>query len=193
MPQVLEAISTSLPASVDDSGGCLAEMGPIDRYSDDWWVVHTKARQEKALAAELEQRGIGHFLPLIRTVRKHGGRRVRVELPLFPSYLFLCGDHRARYTALMTHRAANVIRVVDQEKLKHELRQVYRVTISAEPMDLYPRLRRGQRCRVIRGSLRGLEGVVMRRGGVCRLYLGVEVLGQSAELEIDPSCVEAID
>ncbi|MBN1491093.1 MAG: UpxY family transcription antiterminator [Phycisphaerae bacterium] len=180
-------------ASVGLSRLCVDESNPIDRHLGEWWVVHTKARQEKALAADLERRGIGHFLPLSHSIRRHGGRKVHVELPLFPSYLFLCGDYGARYNTLMTHRAAHVIEVVDQEKLKHELQQVYRVLVSEHPIDLYPRLRRGERCRVTRGSLRGVEGVMLRRGGACRIYLGVEALGQSAELEIDPSCVEAID
>ena len=92
----------------------------------------------------------------------------------------------------MTHRAARVIRVVDQERLRSELRHVYQVTASDEPVDLYPGLRRGRRCRVVRGSLRGLEGVVLRRRDPCRMYVGVEVLGQSAEVEIDPSLLEVI-
>jgi transcription antitermination factor NusG len=170
-----------------------ADLDPIDRFQGDWWVVHTKARNEKALADDLERKGIGHFLPLIHTIRRHGGRKVQVQLPLFPSYLFLCGTETDRYFTLMTHRAAGVIKVSNQEQLKRELRQIYRVTASEHPIDLYPRLRCGQRCRIIRGGLRGVEGVVVRRRDICRVYLGVEVLGQSAELEIDPSFVEAID
>jgi transcription antitermination factor NusG len=167
--------------------------GPVDLYHGEWWVIHTKARHEKALAADLQRREIGCFLPLIRTLRRHGDRKVQVELPLFPSYLVLCGGESERYLTLMTHRVANVIKVASQERLKHELRQIYRVTASDQPVDLYPRLQRGQRCRIIRGSLRGLEGIVVRRRDVCRIYLGVDVLGQSAEVEIDASSVEAID
>lgn len=181
------------PPALADSVIATGSDNPIDRHSGEWWVVHTRSRNEKALALDLERRGVGHFLPLIHTVRKHGSRRVHVDLPLFPSYLFLCGGEVERYTALMTHRAAAVIRVVDQGRLKQELRQIYRVTCSDQPVDLYPRLRRGTRCRIIRGSLCGVEGVVVRRRDLCRVYLGVEVLGQSAELEIDPSYVEVIE
>lgn len=179
--------------SVAAEGGAAEAAGPVDLYHGEWWVIHTKARHEKALAADLEKREIGCFLPLIRTLRRHGDRKVQVELPLFPSYLFLCGGEDERYLTLMTHRAANVLKVANQEQLKHELRQIYRVTVSDQPVDLYPRLQRGQRCRIIRGSLRGLEGIVVRRRDVCRVYLGVDVLGQSAEVELDASCLEVID
>ncbi len=169
------------------------EQCPLDGPIGDWWVVHTKARQEKALAGDLDKRGIGCFLPLVRAMHRHGGRKVLVQLPLFPSYLFMCGGEAERYSVLMTHRAATVIPVADQEQLKRELRQIHLVITSEEPVDLFPGLKAGCRCRIVRGSLRGIEGVVVRRRDVCRVYLNVEVLGQSAEAEVDPSSVEVID
>jgi transcription antitermination factor NusG len=165
---------------------------PVDTLPGPWWLVHTKSRCEKALATDLDRHGIGFFLPLARMRRRHGGRRVEVLMPLFPSYLFLNGGPDERYATLMTHRAAQIIEVVDQEHLKNELRQIHRVIVSREPVDLYPGLQQGQRCRVTGGPLAGLEGVVLRRRDACRIYIGVEALGQSAELEIDPSLLETI-
>ncbi len=170
-----------------------APAAPVDVLPGPWWLVHTKSRCEKALAADLDRHRIGYFLPLARMRRRHGGRPVEVLLPLFPSYLFLCGGADERYAALMTHRAAQVIEVVDQERLKDELRQIHRVTASCQPVGLYPGLKRGQRCRVIAGPLAGLEGVVLRSRDWCRVYVGVEVLGQSAELEIDPALLETTE
>ena len=169
---------------------CSEERLPIDEFEGLWWVVHTRARNEKVLATELDRRGIQHFLPLARAKRVYGGRTTYVDMPLFPGYLFLCGSDDDRYATLMTHRVAKVIDVVAQEGLKTELRHICRITMTDEPVDLYPGIRRGRRCRVIRGSLEGLEGVVLRRRGMCRVYVGVEMLGQSAEIEIDPSLLE---
>lgn len=165
----------------------------MDAFSGYWWVAHTKSRQEKALAAQLDSAGIGCFLPLVRSNRRHGRRFVDVSLPLFPSYLFFSGGDSERYAVLATHRAAGVIAVVDQARFKDELRQVDRVVQSQEAVDLYPGLKRGRRCRVVRGSLAGLEGVVLRYRNRVRIYIGVEALGQSAELEIDPSLLEPIE
>ncbi len=171
-----------------------AEVGcPIDTLVGDWWVVHTKARNEKALGSDLDELGIGYFLPLARVKRKHGRRWIRLEIPLFPSYLFMCGRHDERSSTLGTHRAANVIQVFDQQGLKEQLRQIHRVTTSGNPVALYPGLKRGTHCRVTRGCLKGLEGVVVRRRGHCRIYVAVEALGQSAELEIDADLLEIID
>jgi hypothetical protein len=169
------------------------ELLPIDAYTGRWWLVQTRSRQEKALAADLAKMSIACFLPLARVERRYGGRAFQLRIPLFPSYLFLCGNEDHRYAALMTHRAAQVIAVADQDRLKLELRQVCQATLSDEPVDLYRGLQRGRRCRITGGSLQGIEGVVIRRRGLYRVYLGIEVLGQSAELEIDPGLLELLD
>lgn len=168
-------------------------LTPVDRLVGQWWLVRTKSRMEKALATELDRLHIGCYLPLLSTQRRHGGRICRVSLPLFPGYLFLCGDEEARYATLTTHRVAQIIEVTDQAQLKRELRQIYRVTASDELVDLYPGLQVGRRCRITQGSLQGIEGVVIRRRGHCRIYLGVQVLGQSVEVEVDPAILEMID
>ena len=165
----------------------------IDGLEGRWWVLHTKARNEKAVAADLEKMRINHFLPLVECRRTYNGRAQSVKIPLFPGYVFLCGGSDDRLKALRTNRVARVLEVGDQERLKSDLRHIYRVVASREPVDLYPRLRRGRRCRVISGTLAGLEGVVLRRRGLWRVYVGVEFLGQSAELEIDPMLLEVID
>ena len=165
---------------------------PIDTLVGDWWVAHTKARNEKALGSDLDRLGIGYFLPLARVKRQYGRRRILVEIPLFPSYLFMCGGRDERSETLGTHRAANVIQVFDQLGLKEQLRQIHRVTTSGKPVALYPGLKRGSHCRVSRGCLKGLEGVVVRRRGACRIYVVVEALGQSAELEISADLLDTI-
>jgi len=142
---------------------------------------------------DLKKLGIQHFLPLVRYRRVYGGKVRRVSIPLFPGYVFLCGRDEDRVQALRTRRVANVLHVADQEQLKHDLRQIHRVIESDEPIDLYPRLRKGARCRVTGGSLAGLEGVVIRRKGPWRVYVGVKFVGQSAELEIDPAFLMILD
>lgn len=170
-----------------------SDWPPIEDFVGRWYVLHTRARNEKAVAGDLNRLGIQHFLPLVRYRRVYGGKRRRVEIPLFPGYVFLCGGRADREAALRTHRIAHVLEVVDQTRLRDDLRQIHRIVTSDEAVDLYPRLRRGTRCRVVGGTLDGLEGVVIRRRGPWRVYVGVEFLGQSAELEIDPACLAILD
>jgi hypothetical protein len=181
------------PTEGDEAPTPAVDTSFIDAMEGTWWVLHTRARNEKALAADLDRLEVPYFLPLVEQRRKYGRRILPVHIPLFPGYLFICGTSEDRLGALKTNRIANALEVADQDRLKKDLRHIYRIVASKEPVDLYPRLRRGARCRVIKGTLVGLEGVVLKRSGPWRVYVGVEFLGQSAELEIDPMLLEVLD
>lgn len=159
----------------------------------DWWVVHTRARNEKAIAESLAKWDIEHFLPLTRTVRTYGRRRVTSEIPLFPGYLFLCGGLHECDFAWKTNRVAQILRVENQKQLCGELAQIQRVVASDLPVDVYPSLRPGRHCRIISGSLYGVEGVVIRRRNVCRVFVAATFVGQSAVVEVDAASVEVLD
>jgi len=165
----------------------------LTEWTGCWWVLHTKPRQEKALVAALEMAGVRTYLPLIQR-RGRAGRRTRMSrVPLFPGYVFLCGSDGDRITALKTERIAHVLDVPDQLQLRRELEAIRRVVTTAASVGLYPGLQQGARCRVVRGPLIGLEGVVTRRRGPWRVYVAVTFLGQSAELEIDEGGLELVD
>ncbi len=158
-----------------------------------WWVLHTRARNEKAVARDLTRAHIEHYLPLFQVRRPRSRRPQPTTLPLFPGYVFLYGCEQARAYALRTNRVANVLSVPDQPQFEHELRQIYRVVESGTPVDLHPGLQEGSRCRITTGGLSGVEGVVVQRCNVSRVHLAATFLGQSAVIEVDTSWVELLD
>ena len=81
----------------------------IAESTERWLVAHTRSRFEKAFARCLLSCGIGYFLPLVKRTRLAHGRKRRVFLPLFPSYVFFCGGEEARLTALGTNRLCGTI------------------------------------------------------------------------------------
>ena len=157
-----------------------------------WWVAHTRARAEKALAWDLHRRGIGYFLPMSERVRMSGGRKRRVVLPLFPSYVFFCGSADARYAAMTTNRICQTIEVPDQAGLIDELAAIKKTLDSNVELDLYPQVAEGRRCRVTAGPLKDLEGIVIQRCNKARLVLQVDFISQGAVMEIDADLLEEI-
>ena len=158
-----------------------------------WFVVHTHARQEKALAETLDARGIRYFLPLVRGVKYYGHRRRVSDRPLFSSYVFLWGTIEQTYFAVATKRVARVLPVSDQARLEHELLQIRAALGGDAILDPYPYLAVGRRVRVTSGPLRGVEGLVQSRPAETRLVLGIHTLGQAVAMEIDPSLLEPVD
>ena len=181
----------SVPPSGGSTGGfCVDDW--IVAAPNPWWVVHTQARNEKLIAQTLAQRGVCFYLPLVSVQHTYAKSKATFQVPLFPGYLFLNGEHAECDVARRTNRVAQILRVDDQRRLRQELTQVYRAISSGKQLTLYNAIKVGQICRITRGPLQGTEGVVIRNGNGCRMYLAVSMLGQSAEIEIDAGLLEAV-
>lgn len=157
-----------------------------------WHLLHTKSRQEKALAESLATLGIPHYLPLITIQRRYGDRRATVELPLFPGYVFLKGSLDETYEADRTKRVARIIPIADQHQITWEIRNLAIALASEQTLDPYPFLTKGVKVEVRTGPLRGLQGIVEGRTHRDRLILQINALGQATSLEIDGAVLEPI-
>lgn len=158
-----------------------------------WWVAHTKSRNEKALAHDLKAQEIGYFLPMTWKVSRRTHRTIKSLLPLFGGYLFFCGDENQRVALLQTNRVANLLEVSDQDGLVRELVRFEQALRVGVPLVPHKYLRKGQWCRVIAGPLLGLEGIVVQTKGDVRLVLQINMLGQAASVEIDIDMVEPVE
>lgn len=158
-----------------------------------WWVAHTKGRFEKAFAWDLLKRRIGYFLPLTERLRFSGGRKRKVMVPLFTSYVFFCGSEQDRYSAMATNRLCRTIAVNDQESLIGELESIEIALRNKVRLDPYPFAVEGRTCRVKAGPFVGIEGVVLERSAPSRLVLEVRVLGQATVMEIDTDLLEPVE
>ncbi|MBN1588479.1 MAG: UpxY family transcription antiterminator [Pirellulales bacterium] len=158
-----------------------------------WWVIWTKARQEKAIARQLVQLEISFYLPLVFHENLIRNRRVRSHVPLFDGYVFLFASEEERQRVLNTNRVSRVLAVDNQEQLFNDLRQVSRLIKSNAPLTIERRLMPGRRVRVKTGAMLGLEGTIISRRGNSRLLVAVNFLQQSVSVAVDDFTVEPID
>ena len=165
----------------------------IADFQGDWWVAHTKARNEKALAHQLVLHEVAYFLPMHWKVAKSRGRTIRSLLPLFPGYLFFCGDDDARLEVLKTNRTANILPVQDQRQLIEELVPIETLLQLGQTVLPHDYLKVGQKCRVTAGPLMGAEGIVVQTPKETRLVLQIDMLGQAASVEIAADMIEKIE
>jgi len=165
----------------------------VTKLQGSWWVAHTKARFEKAFAWDLLGRGIDYFLPMREKVTISGGKKRRVQMPLFTSYVFFSGTPEQRYEAMTTGRLCQTIEVKNQDRFRSEISAIQQAIAGELPMDPYPFAAVGRRCRVTAGPMQGLEGVVIQRDKLARLVLEISILGQGAAVEIDADLLEAVD
>ena len=166
----------------------------LTEFTGTWWIAHTKARFEKAFARDMLRSGIDYFLPMREKISFSGRRKRQVLMPLFNSYVFICGTEMDRYAAMTTNRLCQTIPVVDQEGLVRQLSAIERALLTRSHIDLYPHLPVGSRGRIASGPMKGAEGVVVdSKDGKSRVVLEITILGQGAVVEIDADMLEPID
>ena len=157
-----------------------------------WWAVYTKSRQEKSLARQLLSLEVPFYLPLVPKVSMIAGRRVKSQLPLFGSYLFLFATPEERLQALATKRIAHSFVATDSGAIRRDLCNVRALIAAGVPLTVESRLAAGQRVRIKHGSLLGLEGVIVSRRGEDRLLVSVDFLQQGVSILISDFQVEPV-
>jgi transcription antitermination factor NusG len=159
-----------------------------------WYAAYTRSHHEKSVAEHLETRAVQHFLPLYETVRNWKDRRKQMELPLFPGYIFVRIPLQERLRVLVV---PGVVRLVGFDNRPaalpddeiEMLRGVMGRGLRSEP---HPYLMVGRRVRIARGALAGMEGVLVRKKGRVRLVLSIDLIRQSAMIEVDSADVGPI-
>lgn len=155
--------------------------------SSQWFALSTRSQREKMVASLLHSKGYEEFLPLYRSRHRWSDRMKQVEKPLFPGYVFCRFDVQNRLPILMTPGVRFIagigktpLAVNDDEMIA--LQQVVQSGLQAEP---WPFLQVGQRVRIERGALQGLEGILMGFKRPHRLVVSITLLQRSVAVELD--------
>jgi transcription antitermination factor NusG len=156
--------------------------------SHQWFALAVKPRFDKAVARALEVKGYETLLPLYK---KHGARSKVSELPLFPGYVCCRFDAQTRLPILTTPGVIQVLgagnRPIPLSDVEvNSLQTAIRAQIPVQP---FPFVGAGQRVRINRGFLAGVEGIVISCKHRLRLVLSITLLQRSVLLEIDRDLV----
>ncbi len=167
---------------LDSQGIDVAMHEPLD-----WWALYTRHQHEKTVATMLSAKGFEVFLPLYESTRRWKDRSKMITLPLFPCYVFIRGGLDRRLQVVTTpgvhmilHRGERVA-VIPEVEIK-AIRRAVEGPFRVEP---HPFLKCGERVRVTRGSLEGVEGILVSNKNLYRLGLSVDMMAMSVSLEID--------
>jgi transcription antitermination factor NusG len=162
---------------------------------ENWYAVQTYPRHEKRVHADLALRSIESFLPLYATVNRwKNGCKMRVELPLFPGYLFVKIDPRARFKILSLPGAVSIVGSSTGPWALPET-EIANLRVSMQTLKVEPHeyLAVGQQVRITHGALANMTGFLVRKAGGLRVVLSIEMIRRSASVEVDANDVEAID
>ena len=159
-----------------------------------WYAVTTRPNHEKVASTVLESKGYEQYLPFYRSRRQWSDRVVETDRPLFPRYVFCRFDAKQALNVLTTPCVLSVLGfgngpapILDTEI--EAIRAVLGSGLAADPCGF---LNEGQRIRINRGSLEGVEGILIKKKTEWRMVISVTMLQRSIAVEIDHAWIDAI-
>ena len=162
-----------------------------------WFAVWTRSRQEKSAASILESLRVPHFLPLTNESRQWSDRKQSVSIPLFSGYFFV-RINPLEESRLRVLKTPGVVGLVGNSLgplpiPDEQIEQVRTILNSGTEYWKCPFMEEGDRVRVIRGALTGVEGTLLRVNSQTRLTVSVDMIQQSLAVSVSRNDVELID
>ncbi len=165
----------------------------MDTYK--WYALYTRPRFEKKAEKFMQERGIGCYLPVIRTLRQWSDRKKWVDLPLFSSYIFVFSKPPDLHKALSAPGAIRFISfegqpVVIPEKQIENIKWILSADVVSQP--LAEKIPQGAIVEIIKGPLRGLRAEMVHYNNRKKIVLRVDQLNQSVEIQIPENHVKLL-
>ena len=160
-----------------------------------WFVLYTKHNFGKKIEQQCKKLSVEAFFPVITTIRQWSDRKKKVEVPIFPSYIFINGDEKERLQSLSIN---GVIRSVMFNKEIATLRVSEIETIKCiienkKFIDTCNSISVGSKVKVISGPLTGVEGVLAEVKGKKVFSLVLETINSSILVDVPQDEIVSIE
>jgi transcription antitermination factor NusG len=156
-----------------------------------WYAVLVKSQHERAVARDIEALGYEAFVPLYRSERRWSDRIKTLQLPFFPQYAFgrFPFAERTRVENLPGVRCLITFGKRAAPIPDEEIQALKAVAASGLVVQPWPFLEAGDRVRIERGPLRGVEGIVQSVNKSLHLVVSVEMLKRSVAVKLERDMV----
>ena len=161
-----------------------------------WYVLHTKSRFENVVHEGLYKKSIEVFLPKIKVRSKRRDRKLMIQVPLFPGYVFVRTNlHPDNHLNIV--KTAGAVRLIGSRQgpvpVPEETIESLRIMVASEsPITTGYNLKKGDRVLVVGGPFTGVNGYFVRYGGKGRVIVNIEALGQYAGVDVGEEDIEIL-
>jgi transcriptional antiterminator NusG len=162
--------------------------------SHPWFALQVRSRYENIVTAHLSGKGYESFLPLYTSRRRWSDRFRDIECPFFPGYVFCRFNPLDRLPIRITPGVVLIVGLGSTPAPIDELEMaaIQCAVKSGLPSQPCPFMQIGQRVRIERGPLSGLDGVLSDFRGQHRLVLSVTLLKRSIAVQVEDTWVTPI-
>jgi transcription antitermination factor NusG len=152
-----------------------------------WFALQVHTGRERWIGSYLAGCDFEQLVLLQKEIRQWSDRRMRIETPIFPGYVFCRFELQQRAAILAT---PGVLRVLGNGRTPvpiadEEIAALQMLEKAEYPLQRCPYLREGDFMRIQSGSLSGLTGRVIKVKKGCRIVVSVTLLQRSVAVELD--------
>jgi transcription antitermination factor NusG len=142
---------------------------------------------ERKVQAGLANAGLESFVPWHGVRRRWSDRIKVIEQNLFPGYIFCRSTFAERFQVMGQPGVESVVSFNHAPALipNGEINALRRTIASGLPLGPWPFLKAGQRVRIERGVLAGIEGTLARDSSAWRIAVSVNAVQLSVAVEVD--------
>lgn len=162
-----------------------------------WYVAYVRLFHERKTAENLSLMGIESFVPIREEIHQWSQRKKKVMRVLIPQMIFIHATQKERMEALtlpaisryMVLRGEHTPAVIPDQQMKQFM---FMVDYSEETIEMFTSpLELGQKVKVIKGPLAGMEGELMEIDGKSKIVVRLDLLG-CAGVDMPVGYVEAL-
>ncbi len=163
--------------------------------TESWHVAYTMPRTEKKVADALEKAGVASFFPVHYVLRKWSDRMKKLELPLFPNYIFVRVSAQRRFEVTNIKEVIKYVSFDGKPAIVSQPIVEALKKLSGSNMEVIEEKfsRPGMEVRICEGPFAGVKGWLVKKNGKSKLLIRVESLKSTVSLEIDSASVMPVD
>lgn len=162
-----------------------------------WYLIHTKIRQERVALENLERQGFACFLPLIRAEKLRRGALLVVQEPLFPRYLFIrlgIGLESQSWAPIRSTVGVSRLVTFGQTPAKIEDELIAQLQVKTDSAEVQLRhFEPGEQVVVTDGPFVGVEAIYQMADGESRVMVLLNILSKQVKMSVPPASIRKVN
>jgi len=162
-----------------------------DHNLSNWYLVYTLPKHERRICSNFVQTGIDFFFPLKKVLRQWADRKKWVEVPLFPSYIFVRVSKRDRPKVFGVRGVLKFISNDGSPTLVGEnVINSIKLMLFGNPEATNESFSAGQLLYIRSGPMAGLSGILIEKKGRYRIAMRLHAMNQTIVAEVSSEDIQ---
>lgn len=162
-----------------------------------WYLIHTKIRQERVALENLERQGFACFLPTILAEKLCRGALQVVQEPLFPRYLFIrlgTGLESQSWAPIRSTLGVSRLVTFGQTPAKIDDELIAQLQIKTNSAEVQLRhFEPGEQVVVTDGPFVGVEAIYQMADAEGRVMVLLNILSKQVRMSVPPASIRKVN